>query len=63
MPRTVNTRRLETFKYQFYQWFYVDKYIISEVTALFHWLFKLLHDITGEEHGATYANIFQYHKG
>lgn len=63
MPRTETTKRLEYYKYQFYQWFYVDKYSISQVTALFHWLFSILNEVTGKENGVTYANILQYYKG
>lgn len=58
MPRTDTTKRLEAFKFQFYLLFYVDKFTMDQVTALFNWLFSILNVITGEKHGVTYANTF-----
>lgn len=45
MPRTGRTRvtfALERFKRQFWQWYCIDFFELSQVTQLFTWLFAML---------------------
>ena len=49
-PRTELTRELEKYNLQYFQWFYIERKSIKQVTNAFNKLFKDIALVTNEQH-------------